>query len=519
METEGLHIETQPREGDPLVRAGRPAPCIMVLFGATGDLAQRKLFPALFELARQQLLPDQFAVVAFSRSEQNLEAFRGQVKEGLKKFARTQPLDESTWERLASRLEMISGGYDDPAAFARLRERLDQMAERYGTQGNQLYYLATPASTFPSLLNGLSGAGLVYREAADSQRPWRRLVIEKPFGRDLTTAKELNAALSSVLDERQIFRIDHYLGKETVQNIIVFRFANAIFEPLWNRQHIDHVEITAAESIGVEGRGRFYDETGVIRDMVQNHLLQVLALCAMEPPISFGAEDIRDEKNKVFRALRPVMGHEVSTHVVQGQYRGYREEAGVAPDSRTPTYAALKLNIDTWRWQGVPFYVRAGKRLSQRVTEVSIHFKAVPHCLFSTSDTCQRLQPNVLRLRIQPHEGIALSMESKVPGEDINIAGVTMDFEYAQTFQKPVPEAYERLMLDCMRGNTTLFARQDSVEQAWAWVTPILQALESGKGGDMHTYEPGSPGPEAAVGLLARDGRRWTQLKKTEPRK
>ncbi|MFY0525938.1 glucose-6-phosphate dehydrogenase [Archangium gephyra] len=513
MDEQGVHIETHPREGDPLLRAGRPDPCLMVLFGATGDLAQRKLFPALFELARQGNLPEQFAVVAFSRSEHNLEQFRAQVKEGLKKFARTQPLDEATWERLAAKLEMMTGAYDDPDSYVRLREHLERIAERFGTQGNQLYYLATPASTFPSLLEGLAGSGLLYRENPEVKRPWRRLVIEKPFGRDLTTAKELNRALAGVLDEKQIFRIDHYLGKETVQNILVFRFANAIFEPLWNRQHIDHVEITAAEKIGVEGRGRFYDETGVIRDMVQNHLLQVLALCAMEPPVSFASEDIRDEKNKVFRALRPVVGREVEKYVVQGQYRGYLDEHGVGKESKTPTYVAMKTYIDTWRWQGVPFYVRAGKSLSKRVTEVSIHYKSVPHCLFNTSDTCQRLQPNVLTLRIQPREGIALSFESKVPGEDINIAGVTMDFDYANSFHKPVPEAYERLMLDCMRGNTTLFARQDSVEQAWAWVTPILESLDSGKGGALHTYEPGSAGPDAAAALLGRDGRRWMELK------
>ncbi len=513
MDEQGVHIETHPREGDPLLRAGRPDPCLMVLFGATGDLAQRKLFPALFELARQGQLPEQFAVVAFSRSEHNLEQFRAQVKEGLKKFARTQPLDEATWERLASKLEMMTGAYDDPASYVRLREHLERIAERFGTQGNQLYYLATPASTFPSLLEGLAGSGLLYRENPEVKRPWRRLVIEKPFGRDLATAKELNRTLAAVLDEKQIFRIDHYLGKETVQNILVFRFANAIFEPLWNRQHIDHVEITAAEKIGVEGRGRFYDETGVIRDMVQNHLLQVLALCAMEPPVSFASEDIRDEKNKVFRALRPVVGREVEKYVVQGQYRGYLDEHGVGKESKTPTYVAMKTYIDTWRWQGVPFYVRAGKSLSKRVTEVSIHYKSVPHCLFNTGDTCQRLQPNVLTLRIQPREGIALSFESKVPGEDINIAGVTMDFDYANSFHKPVPEAYERLMLDCMRGNTTLFARQDSVEQAWAWVTPILESLDSGKGGALHTYEPGSAGPDAAAALLGRDGRRWMELK------
>ncbi|MBN1210746.1 MAG: glucose-6-phosphate dehydrogenase (NADP(+)), partial [Myxococcaceae bacterium] len=331
MDAQDLHIETTPREGDPIVRAGRPDPCIVVLFGATGDLAQRKLFPALFELARAGLLPRHFALVAFSRSSQDDIAFRAQVKEGLQKFARTQPLDEAAWERFGSRLECISGDYDDPAAFARLRERLDAAEQRYGTAGNQLYYLATPASTFPVLLRGLSGAGLLPREEQPGHRPWRRLVIEKPFGRDLETARELNRNLAAVLDERQIFRIDHYLGKETVQNILVFRFANTIFEPLWNRNYVDHVEITATETLGMEGgRGRFYDETGVIRDMVQNHLLQVLALCAMEPPTSFAAEDIRDEKNKVFRALRPLEGSDVATHVAVGQYRGYREEQGVA---------------------------------------------------------------------------------------------------------------------------------------------------------------------------------------------
>ncbi|HEX8705578.1 MAG TPA: glucose-6-phosphate dehydrogenase [Myxococcaceae bacterium] len=515
MDSQGLHIETTPREGDPIVSAGKPDPCIVVLFGATGDLAQRKLFPALFELGRSGLLPEHFALVAFSRSAQDDDAFRAQVKEGLQRFARTQPLDEAMWERFASRMECISGDYNDPAAFQKLRERLDAAEKRYGTQGNQMYYLATPASTFPTLLKGLAGAGLLPREEQPQQKPWRRLVIEKPFGHDLETARELNRNLSSVLDERQIFRIDHYLGKETVQNILVFRFANTIFEPLWNRNYVDHVEITATETLGMEGgRGRFYDETGVIRDMVQNHLLQVLALCAMEPPTSFGAEDIRDEKNKVFRALRSLHGSDVATHVVQGQYKGFREEQGVAKHSRTPTYVAMKMNVDNWRWQGVPFYLRAGKKLAKRLTEVSIHFKAVPLCLFNTSDACQRLQPNVLRLRIQPQEGIALSFESKVPGEDVSIAGVTMDFAYSESFQKPVPEAYERLLLDCMRGNATLFARKDSVEQAWAYVTPIIQALDSGAGGAaMHEYAPGSPGPDAAAALLAKDGRRWTGLR------
>jgi len=510
---QGLHIETHPREGDPLVRARQPDPCALVLFGATGDLAQRKLFPALFELAREHLLPESFAVVAFSRSEGNSEAFREHVRASLQKFARTQPLDEAVWQRFAPRLQLIAGAYDDPKSFVHLREALDQVAQRFGTRGNQVYYLATPASTFPQILHGLAASGLLKRQEQVEQKPWQRLIIEKPFGHDLESARALNRELATVLDERQIFRIDHYLGKETVQNILVFRFANSIFEPLWNRKHIDHVEITAAEALGVEGRGGFYDETGVIRDMVQNHLLQVLALCAMEPPVSFGAEDIRDEKTKVFRALRPLEGREVSRAVVAGQYEGYLQEKGVKAGSRTQTYVAMKMNIDNWRWAGVPFYVRAGKRLKRRVTEVSIHFKSVPISLFSGENaTCQRLQPNVLTLRIQPQEGIALSFESKVPGEDVNIAGVTMDFNYQETFQRPVPEAYERLLLDCMRGNATLYARQDSVEQAWTYVTPILQALESGEGGPIHGYAQDSAGPDAAAALLARDGRRWTAL-------
>ncbi|MDC0710394.1 glucose-6-phosphate dehydrogenase [Stigmatella sp. ncwal1] len=510
MEQQGLHIETTQREGDPIVRAGQPDPCVIVLFGATGDLAQRKLFPALFELAREKLLPEAFAVVAFSRSSHDNEAFRAQVKKGLEEFARTQPLDEAAWKQFSSRLECIAGAYDDPASFERLRERLEEVGKRYGTKGNQLYYLATPASTFPGLIHGLAGAGLLPRQEQPDAKPWRRLVIEKPFGRDLETARELNRELATVLDERQIFRIDHYLGKETVQNILVFRFANSIFEPLWNRNHIDHVEISALEKLDVEDRGQFYDETGVIRDIVQNHLLQVLALCAMEAPTSFGAEEIRDEKSKVFRALRSLEGSDVARHVVVGQYKGFRDTKGVAKDSHTPTFVAMKLNVDNWRWQGVPFYLRAGKNLSKRVTEVSIHFKTVPFCLFGTSDTCQRLQPNVLRLRIQPQEGIGLSIESKVPGEDVSIAGVNMQFSYAETFDKPVPEAYERLLLDCMRGNATLFARKDSVEQAWAYITPILDALDSGKGGTVHEYKPGSEGPTAAGELLARDGRHWT---------
>jgi glucose-6-phosphate 1-dehydrogenase len=512
MSTHALQIETYPHPGEPVVRAPVPDPCALVLFGATGDLAQRKLFPALYELTCAGLLPDRFAVVAFSRSSRDAGAFRQTVREGLQKHARTRPLDRAAWEKLAARIEYVSGGHDDPAAFRRLREALEAVHRHHGTLGNQLTYLSTPPSTFAALISGLVGEGLLPREGAGHTGPWHRLVIEKPFGRDLQSAQALNRTLWEALDERQIFRIDHFLGKETVQNILVFRLANAIFEPLWNRHHVDHVEITSAETLGVEGRGPFYDETGVIRDVVQNHLLQVLALCAMEPPVSLSAEDIRDEKNKVFRALRPVTGRDVEGSVVVGQYAGYATEPGVAPGSRTPTYAALRLFVDTWRWKGVPFYVRAGKRLSTRVSEVSVHFKAVPFSLFSTSQACQRLEPNVLTFRIQPEEGINLRFESKVPGEGVNIAGVSMDFGYAGTFNRPVPEAYERLLLDCMRGDATLFARADSVEQAWTFISPIIDALDVDTS-PLHTYAPGSAGPPAAAALLARDGRRWTVLR------
>ncbi|MFN0062181.1 MAG: glucose-6-phosphate dehydrogenase [Myxococcaceae bacterium] len=508
----GSHIETFPHPGEPVLRAGRPDPCALVIFGATGDLSQRKLLPALFNLSRENRLPEAFRIIGMSRSGLATESFRAEAKEAIRQYSRTQPASASEWETFAARLEAESGVYQSAATFEKLRVRLDALTRQAGTFGNVLLYMATPASGFTPLLGQLAGAGLLPRRVPGRAHPWTRVVVEKPFGRDWASARQLNREIAEVLEERQVFRIDHYLGKETVQNILVFRFANAIFEPVWNRQHIDYVEITAAESLGVESRGSFYDETGVVRDMVQNHLLQVLALCAMEAPVSFGADDIRDEKHKVFRALQRIGGAQLDNAIVQGQYAGYRSEKGISPDSRTATFAAMKLHIDSWRWQGVPFYLRAGKRMSKRVTEVSFHFKAVPFCLLDDSAACQRLEPNVLTLYLQPREGIALKFETKVPGEDVNLAGVKMDFDYATSFERPAPEAYERLLLECMRGNQTLFSRRDTIEEAWAFTTPILEELESGRV-PLHAYAPGSDGPREADTLLSRDGRRWTPLR------
>lgn len=510
--SDGIEVTTHERPGAPILPARRPDPCVMVIFGATGDLAERKLLPALYNLAREGNLPDNFAVAAFSRSARDTDAYRQQMRAAVEKFSRSQPIDDAVWNKFAARIECSPGTFDDAESFQRLKTKSAELDEKFGCKGNRLFYFATPASAFPVILKQLAAAKLI-SPAPKAHRPWTRVVVEKPFGHDLESAKALNALLGKSLEESQIYRIDHYLGKETVQNIMVFRFANSIFEPLWNHHYVDHVEITAAEQIGIEGRGKFYDETGVIRDVVQNHLLQVMAMVAMEPPVSFAADDVRDEKNKVFRALRPISGREVGEHVAVGQYEGYRAEEGVRPDSQTPTYVALKCYLDNWRWQNVPFYIRAGKSLAKRLTEVSIHFKRVPHCLFTEDDVCQRLEPNVLTLRIQPREGIMLDFETKVPGEDLSISGVTMDFSYADAFHKQAAEAYERLLLDCMRGSATLFARRDQVEEAWKFVTPILEALESGKAGPVASYAKGSSGPKESDVLIRRDGRRWSALK------
>jgi glucose-6-phosphate 1-dehydrogenase len=502
-------IRVEPRAGRPILGVRAPEPCVLVIFGASGDLARRKLVPALHDLAADGALPP-LAVVGFGRRALSADEFRDLLRGGVERFGRAKPRDDGGWRALAGRVEWIGGEYDDPQAYAALAARLADVERRHGLPAQRLYYLSTPPELFAVILARLGGAGLLARREG-AAAPWPRLVVEKPYGRDLESARALDRLAAGWLDERQIFRIDHFLGKETVQNLLVFRFGNAIFEPLWNRQHVDHVEITAAETIGVEGRGGFYDGTGILRDVVQNHLLQLLAFAAMEPPGSLASEDVRDETARVLRAVRPIADADVGRETVRGQYLGYREEPGVDPASRTPTYAALRIFLDNWRWQGVPFYLRAGKRLASRLTEVAIHFRPVPLCLFRSEDLCQRLEPNVLRLRIQPDEGIALSFEAKVPGDELALGGVHMDFSYARSFGAPPHDAYERLLLDCMRGHGTLFVRRDVVEHQWAFAAPILAGWEADEG-PVPTYQPGSTGPAAADALLARDGRAWASL-------
>jgi glucose-6-phosphate 1-dehydrogenase len=377
-----------------------------------------------------------------------------------------------------------------------------------------VFYLSTPPAAFPLILQKLKEHNLIERRSQRGEEPSCRVIVEKPFGRDLQTARALNELIGGYLHESQIYRIDHYLGKETVQNILVLRFGNSIFEPLWNRNHIDYVEITAAESIGIEGRGAFYEATGVVRDIIQNHLLQVLSLVTMEVPASFAADDIRDEKSQVLRSVRSLTLNEVANDCVRGQYRGYREEPNVAPNSQTPTYAAMRFLIDSWRWQGVPFYLRAGKRLASRLTEVAIHFKAVPLVLFKEEAAGSALQAPVLTLRIQPHEGISLRFVAKVPGENISVGNVHMKMSYADAFKRPISEAYERLLLDCMRGDATLFNRRDSVDRAWELIQPVLQVWEATPG--VHLYEPGSTGPAAADAMIARHGHQWRPISSSE---
>jgi glucose-6-phosphate 1-dehydrogenase len=484
-----------------------------VIFGATGDLTGRKLAPALFNLMLDKALAEPTVIIGVSRSHMTPAAFADKLKGPVALHSR-QKVEQAPWDRFAAMLDYVGGEFADDATYAALKARLEA-AKTKGTRGNRVFYLSTPPSAFPVILQKLQQHGLIERRQQRGDGPGCRVIVEKPFGRDLATARELNEMIGTYLHESQIYRIDHYLGKETVQNILVFRFGNSIFEPLWNRNHIDYVEITAAESIGIEGRGAFYESTGVVRDIIQNHLLQVMSLVTMEVPASFSADDIRDEKSQVLRSVRSLTLNEVANDCVRGQYRGYREEPNVAPNSQTPTYAAMRFVIDSWRWQGVPFYLRAGKKLAERLTEVSIHFKSVPLVLFKDEAAGGVLQPAVLTLRIQPHEGISLRFVAKVPGENISVGNVLMTMTYADAFKRPISEAYERLLLDCMRGDATLFNRRDSVDRAWELIQPVLQVWEATPG--VHFYEPGSAGPAAADEMLARYGHHWRELVPREP--
>ena len=478
--------------------------CALVIFGANGDLTKRKLLPALYRLAYDRRLPANFAIVGNSRTPMSDEAFRNQKREEVKQFLEDGPFDDELWTRFASNLHYIAGDMNDPAMYNAIREKLNQI-----NQHNVLFYLSTQPSYYPVLADRLGEAGLgECGPAGNNGGAWRRVVVEKPFGHDLESARALNQRLQAVFPEKEIYRIDHYLGKETVQNILAFRFANGIFEPLWNRRYVNHVQITAAESIGVEGRGAYYQEAGAVRDMIQNHLLQVLATIAMEPAAVFEPDAVRDERAKLLRSIKIMTPEEVATHAVAGQYRGFRQEPGVDPATRTPTFAAATFYVDNWRWAGVPFFVRTGKKLAKRTTEIAIQYNSAPLSLFSSGDGDLAQRPNLLILRIQPEEGISLRFFSKQPGTGMQVRPVSMDFKYGASFGGHTPSAYETLLVDAMIGDATLYTRQDMVEASWRVVMPILEDWQARRT-ELPKYAAGSWGPEEADALLASSGRRW----------
>src|SRR5712692_8506522 len=494
--------------------AGRPAdPCVMVIFGASGDLTKRKLIPALYNLAKDNLLSKEFAVVGFARNELTSEEFRDMIGKEITEFA-TTAVDPEMWKWFAERIHYISADFENLAGYEKLRDLLASLDKQHGTKGNCFYYLATAPSFFSTIVKQLGAAGLVSEEQG-----WRRVVIEKPFGRDYESACALNKEIRQVLNEKQIYRIDHYLGKETVQNILVFRFANGIFEPIWNRRYIDHIQITVGETVGVEQRGLYYDKAGTLRDMVPNHIFQLICLTAMEPPVSFDADVVRDEQAKILKAIQPMSPEEVLTRTVRGQYGegmsgevkvpAYRSEPMVSPASRTETFVAMKLFIDNWRWADVPFYLRTGKCLPKRVTEIAIQFKRAPFVLFRKT-AVDRLEPNRLVLHLQPDEGISLSFGAKIPGPVVQIGGVDMNFNYTDYFNATPQTGYERLLYDCMLGDATLFQRSDMVETAWHVVAPILDVWEALPPRRFPNYAAGSWGPPEADELLGKDHRKWS---------
>lgn len=489
-----------------------PEPCIVVIFGASGDLTKRKLLPALFHLEQQDLLPKNFAVVGVARRDLSA-TFAPDMQDGILKGGGVDSGDLKL-KPFMDRVKYFATNFDDDNGFEGLKKILAELDEKFGTKGNRLFYLAVAPEFFADIAQRLARHGMT--QAGEGQ--FVHVIIEKPFGVDLESAKKLNDEINAVLGENQIFRIDHYLGKETVQNILVFRFANGIFEPVWNRNFVDHVEITAAESIGIEGRGPFYETAGALRDVLQNHVMEVLSFVAMEPPDNFEAKAVRTEKLKVWKAIEPIPVE----NAVRGQYAagtvdgqkviGYRQEDRVNPESVTETFAAMKLSIENWRWAGVPFYIRAGKRLAKRVTEVTVTFKQPPLHLFKQNNTESQVFPNVLKMRIQPDEGITLIFGAKIPGPTTNVKPVEMHFSYADAFGKSSANGYERLLLDAMLGDGTLFAERDGVEATWALMTPILEAWKAQKPADFPNYESGSMGPKSADELLQRDGRSWAKL-------
>ena len=495
-----------------------PKPCTLVIFGGAGDLSGRKLLPAIYNLGLDGVLPANFAVLGFSIEDMDDAGYRSFARQGVERFSRQVP-DDEFWPNYERQLFYQPGSFDDPAAYQVLKNRLEEIEPQFGIPGNRVFYLAIPPRLIGVCAQQLKAAGLVQDESADG--PFSRIIVEKPIGRDLQSAREVNEILGECFAEQQIYRIDHYLGKETVQNILVMRFGNAIFEPLWNAKHIDHVQITVAEAEGVGTRAGYYDRAGALRDMVQNHILQLLSLVAMEPPWTMDADVIRDHRLDVLHCLRPLDTENVDSSVVRAQYAhgyfqgddvpGYRREDGVASDSTTESYVALRVFIDNWRWAGVPFYIRTGKRLPKRASEIAVQFKEVPHILFNT-DNAQPLDPNVLALRLQPDEGMSMRIATKMPGSRVQIYPVKMDFRYGSTFGDQSPEAYERLLLDVMAGDATLFMRRDAVEASWQWIQPLLDAWERDRKRWLPEYPACTWGPVEADRLIENDGRRWRVL-------
>jgi glucose-6-phosphate 1-dehydrogenase len=509
----------QTATADDVEKAGRPGdPCVMVIFGAAGDLTRRKLIPSLYNLAKFNLLSKNFAVIGVARNPMSNDEFRAKMVQDLKEFV-DGPVDAKVQESLESRAFYITGEFGDANTYTQLKDMLQKVDSEQSTNGNYFYYMATAPDFFGPIVEQLAAIGLMTEE----NNQWRRVIVEKPFGRDLESAKALNAQLLKAVNEKQIYRIDHYLGKETVQNILAFRFANGIFEPIWNRRYIDHVQISVGETVGVELRGGYYDTAGALRDMVPNHIMQLISLTAMEPPISFQADAVRDEQAKILHAIQPLSSEDVLTRTVRGQYGegeiegqhvpAYRSEQGVPADSKTETFVAIKLQLDNWRWAGVPFYLRTGKRLASRSTAIVIQFRRAPFVLFRDT-AVEKLMPNQLVLHIQPEEGIALRFAAKTPGPSMRLGTVDMDFEYADYFGKEESTGYERLLHDCMLGDATLFQRADMVEAGWSVISPIQDLWKALPPRNFPNYASGTWGPKESEELLERDGRHWRNFDK-----